>query len=61
MAENLQQHLVGLGRVGLGAQALSELGLYRGEGGFGVGAQVVVSQELFSVEVVIVPQPAPQG
>jgi hypothetical protein len=61
VADNLQQHLIGLSGFGLRAQTVPELGLNHGKGGFGVRAQVVVRSKRIAVELVEVPQLAPQS
>jgi len=61
MTKHLAQNLVDLGGGGLSPNRTPELSLNHREGGLHVRPLVVVPQEGFTVEVVVVPHPVPQA
>src|SRR5579872_6835088 len=60
MRQHLQQYFVDLGNVGLASDRVSEFALHGREGRFHVAALVVVSEEFFALEIVVVEQTIPR-
>lgn len=60
MTENLQQHLVDLTGIGLGANRVTELALYHGKVSFCVRTPMIMSVERFLVQSEISVQALPR-